>query len=89
MPKGIYGRIASRSGLSVKRGIEVGAGVIDSDYTGEIKVLIYNFGTETFVINIGDRIAQLIFEYYASPSFISINHLPQTFRNISGFGSTG
>lgn len=89
MPKGMYGRIASRSGLSVKRGIEVGAGVIDSDYTGEIMVLIYNFGTDDFVITIGDRIAQLIFEYYASPSFISINKLPQTSRNAMRFGSTG
>ncbi len=56
-PKGYFGRLASRSGLSVKHGIEVGAGVIDGGYTNEIKVLLYNHSDKEFEVKIGDRIA--------------------------------
>ena len=62
LPPGCYGRIAPRSGLAIKKFIDVGAGVIDSDYRGELGVFLFNFGEEDFIVNMGDRIAQLIFE---------------------------
>lgn len=60
IPDGLYGRVAPRSGLAVKHCINVGAGVIDPDYTGEVKVVLFNHGTEDFEIKKGERIAQLI-----------------------------
>ena len=60
IPMGVYGRIAPRSGLAVKHGVQTGAGVIDPDYTGELKVILFNHGSEKFEIKKGDRIAQLI-----------------------------
>ena len=62
MPPGCYGRVAPRSGLAVKKFIDLGAGVIDSDYRGELGVVLFNFSNEDFCINTGDRIAQLDFE---------------------------
>ena len=67
MPPGCYGRIAPRSGLAIKKFIDVGAGVIDSDYRGEIGVVLFNFSDEEFYINMGDRIAQIIFEKNRDP----------------------
>ncbi len=64
IPIGNYGRIAPRSGLAAKNFIDVGAGVIDADYRGEVKVLLFNFGETDFKIKQGDRIAQLIIEKY-------------------------
>jgi dUTP pyrophosphatase len=64
IPEGNYGRIAPRSGLAAKNSIDVGAGVIDSDYRGEVKVLLFNFSDEDFSFNQGDRIAQMIIEKY-------------------------
>ena len=64
IPLGNYGRIAPRSGLAVKHFIDVGAGVIDADYRGEVKVLLFNFGSDSFTVEKGDRIAQLIIEKY-------------------------
>lgn len=88
IPEGYYGRIASRSGLAVK-GIEVGAGVIDADYRGEVKVLLRNFGTESLKINHGDRVAQLILEKITTPYPIEVEDLDDTTRGVGGFGSTG
>ena len=62
IPNGVDRRIAPRSGLSVKHGIQTGAGVIDPDYTGELKVILFNHGSESFEIKQGDRIAQLILD---------------------------
>ena len=86
-PTNSYGRIAARSGLSL-RGIDVGAGVIDPDYTGIIKVLIINNGKGNFIFNSGDRLAQLIIETYrhVTPYLADISI---TGRGTSGFGSTG
>lgn len=64
IPIGNYGRIAPRSGLAVKHFIDVGAGVVDADYRGEVRVLLFNFGEEEFKVSQGDRIAQLIIEKY-------------------------
>ena len=64
IPVGNYGRLAPRSGLAVKNSLHVGAGVIDADYRGEVKVLLFNFSDVDFQVNEGDRIAQIIIEKY-------------------------
>lgn len=88
IPIGIYGRIAPRSGLAFKSGIDVMAGVIDSDYRGEISVLLINLSTENKKINIGDKIAQMIFESYNDFRITTTNNLDDTIRGSGGFGST-
>lgn len=62
VPAGTYGRVAPRSGLASKHGIDVGAGVIDADYRGPVKVLLFNLSGTEFAVNAGDRVAQLIIE---------------------------
>jgi len=90
MPDGVYGRVAPRSGLAVKKGIHVGAGVIDPDYRGEIHVLLFNNGKEPFEISIGDRIAQLILEKFEFHEILLVDSLSnETDRGSGGFGSTG
>jgi len=89
IPEGYYGRIAPRSGLSVKKSIDVGAGVVDSDYTGEIKVVLINGGTEPFVYKRGDRIAQIIITSIQTCPLLEVDSLEQTKRGAGGFGSTG
>ena len=89
LPEGVYGRIAPRSGLAVRNGINVGAGVIDSDYTGEIKVVIFNHDkVNPFVIKAGDRIAQLVLEKIECPKVKEISKIDETDRGAGGFGST-
>jgi dUTP pyrophosphatase len=85
----VYGRVAPRSGLTVKHGIHVGAGVIDPDYTGEIKVALFNLGDVPFEIKKGDRIAQLVLERCETPDVHEIDTLDETGRGAGGFGSTG
>lgn len=89
LPPHSYGRIAPRSGLSVK-GIDVGAGVIDADYRGEIKVLLINHhDQDSCCVQVGDRIAQLIVEALV-PVQLQVQHeLSETERGENGFGSTG
>jgi dUTP pyrophosphatase len=89
MPDGVYGRVAPRSGLAVKHGIQVGAGVIDSDYTGEVRVVLFNHGDRDFEVKKGDRIAQLILEKCETPDVQEIGVLKETDRGAGGFGSTG
>jgi dUTP pyrophosphatase len=92
LPRGcdIYGRIAPRSGLANKYGIDVLAGVIDEDYQGEIGVILLNTGDEEFHINHGDRIAQLIIEQCVlAKACESFGHSAVTDRGAGGFGSTG
>lgn len=90
VPEGTYGRIAPRSGLAVRNGIQVGAGVIDSDYTGEIKVVLFNSDpNNSFVIKAGDRIAQLVLEKIECPEVEEVSDLNNTYRGDGGFGSTG
>lgn len=88
LPFGSYGQIAARSGLSMK-GIFVGAGVIDSDYRGEVKVLLRNFGDEDLNIKVSDRIAQLLVLPVLSPTMTLSETLDSTDRGEGGFGSTG
>ena len=89
LPPGVYGRVAPRSGLAVKHCINVGAGVIDPDYTGEIKVVLFNHGETDFEIKKGDRIAQLVLERCETPPIEEINIVEDTERGSGGFGSTG
>ena len=89
LPPGVYGRVAPRSGLAVKHGIQVGAGVIDPDYTGEIKVVLFNHGDKDFEVKKGDRVAQLVLEQCKTPPIEEINIVEDTIRGSSGFGSTG
>jgi len=89
LPAGTYGRIAPRSGLAVKHGLDTLAGVIDPDYTGEIKVVLHNLDTaQPFVIRPGYRIAQLILEKFEVAEVVE--HPPvNTQRGDAGFGLTG
>lgn len=89
IPEGFYGRVAPRSGLSVNFGVDVGAGVVDSDYRGEVCVLLFNFGEQDFHVNAGNRIAQLILEKIAIPEVVETEELDDTVRGAGGFGSTG
>ena len=89
LPPGCYGRIAPRSGLALKKFIDVGAGVIDSDYRGELGVILFNFGNEDFVVNQGDKVAQLIFEKIKTPTVKEVDSLEGTGRGDRGYGSTG
>ena len=89
IPIGVYGRIAPRSGLAVKHGIQTGAGVIDPDYTGELKVILFNLGGERFEIKQGDRIAQLILEKCETPPIEEVTSIEDTERGTRGFGSSG
>lgn len=89
IPKGCYGRIASRSGLSCKENIDVGAGVIDRGYRGELKVCIINSCGEPFHVKMGMKIAQLICEKVAYPKIVCVDNLDETSRGCKGFGSSG
>lgn len=89
-PTGFYGQIAPRSGLALKHGIQVFAGVCDESYTGEICVILYNSSADPVQINVGDRIAQLIFlPCNNKVEFIEVDELNQTERSVNGFGSSG
>lgn len=89
LPSGVYGRVAPRSGLAVKHGIQVGAGVVDPDYTGEVKVVLFNHGDKNFEVKKGDRIAQLILERCETPGVEEVGAVEETERGAGGFGSTG
>jgi dUTP pyrophosphatase len=89
IPHGFYGRVAPRSGLAVRHGLDVLAGVIDSDYRGEIICALINQGDEPLEIEAGMRVAQLIIEAIATPEPIWSEDLSETERGHGGFGSTG
>ena len=92
LPHGTYASIRPRSGLAVKHGLDVLAGVVDPDYTGEIKVVLQNLDIQTpFVIRPGYRIAQLILENYTVAAVVEVpsENTQLTSRGIGGFGSTG
>lgn len=89
IPDGFYGRIAPRSGLAAEKGIDVLAGVVDSDYRGEIICLLYNTGDEIVVLPAGSKICQLIVEQVITPQAAWADDLEETHRGAAGFGSTG
>ena len=89
VPRGSYGRIAPRSGLAAKCSLDVGAGVVDADFRGNFKVLLFNFGADHFSVNRGDRIAQLILEKIHLGGAVEVQSLDDTVRGACGFGSIG
>ena len=88
LPIGTYGRVAARSGLAVKNSIAVMAGVIDRDYTGNLKVILFNHSETDFNVSKGQGIAQLIIERISMPKLVEVSSLPETYRGDKGFGST-
>ncbi|HEX5075598.1 MAG TPA: dUTP diphosphatase [Gemmatimonadaceae bacterium] len=91
IPHGIEGQIRPRSGLALRHGITMpnAPGTIDSDYRGEVRVILQNLGTEPVRIARGDRIAQLVFARYETPELVDATELEQSSRGVGGFGSTG
>jgi dUTP pyrophosphatase len=89
IPPGHVGLVWPRSGLAVRSGIDTLAGVIDSDYRGEVKVVLVNHGDETFTIRPGDRIAQILVQPVVRAVFDPESPLPGSDRGEGGFGSTG
>ncbi len=91
VPKGCAGLIYARSSLGVKRGLAPAnkVGVIDSDYRGEIRVVLLNHGKEKQTISHGERIAQMIITPVVTPAYVEVSELSDTDRGAGGFGSTG
>jgi dUTP pyrophosphatase len=91
LPEGYEAQVRARSGLAIKNGISLvnGIGTIDSDYRGEIKVILINLGNEDFTINNGDRIAQMVFIKHEQAEFELVDELQDTERGAGGFGHTG
>ncbi|MHA1527911.1 MAG: dUTP diphosphatase [Alphaproteobacteria bacterium] len=91
IPPGFEGQIRPRSGLAARHGITQlnSPGTVDSDYRGEIMVLMANLGTETFVIRHGERIAQMVIAPAVQAAMVRVDALPGTERGTGGFGSTG
>lgn len=89
IPEGYYGRVAPRSGLASKHGLDVLAGVIDSDYRGEIGCLLYNTGDEPIHLPAQSKICQLIIERIITPDAVWAEDISDTERGSGGFGSTG
>ncbi len=91
IPEGYEAQVRARSGLAIKHGISLvnGIGTIDSDYRGEIKVILINLGDKEFTINSGDRIAQMVFIKHEQADFELTEELNDTERGEGGFGHTG
>ncbi len=91
LPDGCEAQVRPRSGLALKKGVTVlnSPGTIDSDYRGEIKVIMINLSNETTVINTGERIAQLIVSKFEKVAFKEVDELNETKRGEGGFGHTG
>lgn len=91
IPPGFEGQIRPRSGLALKHGVTVlnAPGTIDSDYRGEVAVILANFGAEHFTIERGDRIAQIVFAPVARAELVEAKETSETGRGSGGFGSTG
>lgn len=89
VPLGFYGRVAPRSGLAAKQGLDVLAGVIDSDYRGELCCVLYNTSDAAINLPAGSKICQLIIEKIITPQATWVNDLDETARGAGGFGSTG
>jgi len=88
IPKGHYGRVAPRSSLATKYNLDIGAGVIDADYRGEIKILLMNNGNAHYTVNVGDKIAQVIIEKISTMDLQKVFKMPSTQRGTKGFGSS-
>lgn len=89
IPPGHVGLVWPRSGLAVRHGIDTLAGVIDSDYRGEVRVVLVNHGDEPFRVERGDRVAQLLVQAVERATFVAAASIDETDRGRGGFGSTG
>ena len=91
LPVGFEAQVRPRSGLALKHGITVlnTPGTIDADYRGEIKVLLINFSQEDFVVNDGERIAQMVIARHEQGEFLEVEELDETERGTGGYGHTG
>ena len=91
LPKGYEAQVRPRSGLAIKKGITVlnSPGTIDADYRGEIMVLLINFSQQDFVVNDGERIAQMVLAKHEQCDFIEVEELDETERGAGGYGHTG
>ena len=91
LPDGAEAQVRPRSGLAAKHGISVlnAPGTIDADYRGEVKVILVNLSNEPFVVNPGERIAQMVVAQYAKVEWEEVEILDETLRGEGGFGSTG
>jgi dUTP pyrophosphatase len=89
LPAGTYGHVLPRSGLAVKNGIHVGAGVIDQDYRGNVGVLLFNVSDNEFSFKTGDRIAQLVVKSYEHVIVEEVSFVDETERGQNGYGSSG
>lgn len=91
LPKGFEAQIRPRSGLAIKKGISVlnSPGTIDADYRGEICIILINLSSETFVIEDGERIAQMVIAKHEQPTWQEVEVLDETERGAGGFGHTG
>lgn len=89
VPEGTYGRIAPRSGLAYREGLDVGGGVIDSDYRQEVGVILFNHTDQDYTVRSGERIAQLILEKIATDVQVEITTDLFNTNERGGFGSTG
>lgn len=91
IPPGYAGLVMPRSGLAFRHGIMVvnSPGLIDAGYRGEVRVCLFNSGSDAFAVEPGDRIAQLVIQAVATPDFVDVPSLGDTIRGAGGFGSTG
>jgi dUTP pyrophosphatase len=91
LPVGYEAQIRPRSGLAIKKGITLlnSPGTIDADYRGEIKIILANISNEEFVVNDGERIAQMVIARHEQAEWIEVEELEETSRGAGGFGSTG
>lgn len=89
IPAGYVGLIWDKSGIAIKRNLKTKAGVIDAGYRGEVMVGAYNIGTETQVFEVGEKVAQMLIQQVAHPTFLEVDELEDTARGEGGFGSTG
>lgn len=91
LPSGVEAQVRPRSGLALKRGITVlnSPGTIDADYRGEVGVILINLSAETFIVNDGDRIAQMVIARYEQAEWEAVDVLNETDRGAGGFGHSG
>lgn len=91
LPIGFEAQVRPRSGLAIKKGITVlnSPGTIDADYRGEIMVILINLSSEDFVVESGDRIAQMVIASHEQAQWVQVDHLNETERGEGGFGHTG
>ena len=91
LPKGYEAQVRPRSGLALKHGITVlnTPGTVDADYRGELMVLLINFSAEDFIINAGERIAQMVIARHEQAAFVEVDILDETERGTGGYGHTG